>query len=145
MFSKTCEYAIRATIYIASAYNGEDKVSIEDICNNIEAPQHFTAKIMQVLSGNDIISSRKGVHGGFYVTPEQMRIKLIDIVYAIDGDSIFTGCALGLKRCSETKPCPLHESFKPIRQKLKRVLEGSTIKELAKDIKTGEHVLKSIF
>ncbi len=89
MFSKTCEYAIRATIYIASAYNGEDRIGIQDICENIEAPQHFTAKILQVLTGKDLISSRKGVHGGFYVTTEQMKTKLIDIVYAVDGDAIF--------------------------------------------------------
>lgn len=144
MFSKTCEYAIRATVYIASEYKNEEKIGIQDICKNIEAPQHFTAKTLQVLGHHDIISSKKGVHGGFYVSEEQMNRKLIDIVYAIDGDHVFTGCALGLEQCSEVKPCPIHYKFKPVRESLKKVLEETTIRELANNIKKGLFVLKTL-
>ncbi|MBW7912154.1 MAG: Rrf2 family transcriptional regulator [Taibaiella sp.] len=144
MFSKTCEYAIRATIYIASEYKNEEKIGIHDICQNIEAPQHFVAKILQVLSRHDIVSSKKGVHGGFYITEEQRDTRLIDIVYAIDGDHVFTGCALGLKQCSETKPCPIHYKFKPVRENLKKVLQDTRIRELAENIKKGKFVLKAL-
>jgi Rrf2 family iron-sulfur cluster assembly transcriptional regulator len=144
MFSKTCEYAIRATIYIASEYKGEEKIGIQDICKNIEAPQHFTAKILQVLSRHDIVSSKKGVHGGFYISDKQLDTKLIDIVFAIDGDHVFTGCALGLKQCSETKPCPIHHKFKPVRESLKKVLQDTTVRELANNIKKGKFVLKAL-
>ena len=144
MFSKTCEYAIRATIYIASEYINEDKIGIQDICKSIEAPQHFTAKILQILSRHDIVSSKKGVHGGFYVTDEQLNTKLVDIVLAIDGDHVFTGCALGLKQCSEKRPCPMHNKFKPVRENLRKVLDKTTIRELANSIRNGEFVLKAI-
>lgn len=144
MFSKTCEYAIRATIYIASEYKDEDKIGIQDICKSIEAPQHFTAKILQVLSRHDIVSSKKGVHGGFYVTDAQLNTKLIDIVFAIDGDHVFKGCALGLKQCSEIKPCPMHNKFKPVRENLRKVLDKTTIRELANNIRNGAFVLKAI-
>ena len=142
MFSKACEYAIRATVFIASEYKNEDKVGIEDICNNIEAPRPFTAKILQILARENILSSKKGVHGGFYMDEQQGNIKLIDVVYAIDGESLFTSCALGLNKCSEKAPCPLHNKFKPIREGLKKVLESTTIKEMAKKIEKGSSVLK---
>ncbi len=144
MFSKTCEYAIRATIYIASEYKDVEKIGIQDICKNIEAPQHFTAKILQVLSRHDIVSSKKGVHGGFYISENQLDTKLIDIVFAIDGDHVFTGCALGLKQCSEIKPCPIHHKFKPVRESLKKVLQDTTVRELANNIKKGKFVLKAL-
>lgn len=144
MFSKTCEYGIRATIYIASEYKNEEKVGIQDICKNIEAPQHFTAKILQVLSRHNIISSKKGVHGGFYMTEDQKNTKLIDVIYAIDGTGIFTGCAIGLNKCSEKEPCPIHHKFKPIREKLRKVVETTSIKELSDKVEKGAFVLRAL-
>jgi Rrf2 family transcriptional regulator, iron-sulfur cluster assembly transcription factor len=53
------------------------------------------------------------------------------VVKTIDGESLFTSCGLGLKECSEKKPCPLHDSFKSIRNDLKKILEETTIEELS--------------
>jgi DNA-binding IscR family transcriptional regulator len=63
MFSKSSEYAIRAAIYISAESSDDKKVSISEICEHILAPQHFTAKIMQILTRHNIVSSRKGVNG----------------------------------------------------------------------------------
>ena len=49
MFSKTCEYAIRATIYIASESSAGKRCGIRDIARKIESPEPFTAKILQRL------------------------------------------------------------------------------------------------
>lgn len=144
MFSKSCEYAIRAIIYIASENEQGKKVGISEICENIEAPEHFTAKILQILSRNRIVNSQKGVHGGFYLDEYQKDLKLIDVVMAIDGKALFTGCGLGLKHCSETNPCPLHNKFKAVRNDIKKMLEDTTIEELGKSLKKGKSVLKTI-
>lgn len=144
MFSKSCEYGIRAIIYIASENEKGEKVGICEICKNIEAPEHFTAKILQILSRNKIVSSQKGVHGGFFIDDFQKDIRLIDVVTAIDGKALFTGCGLGLKQCSEANPCPLHNKFKAIRNDIKRMLEETSIDELARNLKKGKAVLKTI-
>ena len=141
MFSKACEYAIRAVVYIASETNDSIKVGIQDICNHIEAPQHFTAKILQTLSRMQLVSSQKGVNGGFYLTAEQRRYPVRKIVEAIDGDKLFIGCGLGLKQCSEIKPCPLHNQFKDIRNRLCKMMDTTTIEVLAIRLKKGGSVL----
>ncbi|MNG22562.1 hypothetical protein D3C84_1070590 [compost metagenome] len=61
------------------------------------------------------------------------KIKLSAIVFAIDGDSIYNGCGLGLKKCDEKKPCPVHSQFKLVRDELKKMLETTTVKTLAVD------------
>ncbi len=144
MFSKSCENAIRAIIYIASESKQDQKVGIVEICENIEAPQHYTAKILQVLSRNKLVSSQKGIHGGFYLNRDQLREPLISVVNAIDGPSLFTGCGLGLKNCNEKEPCPIHDKFKCVRNGIKKMLEETTIDELGKKIKKGDSVLKSL-
>ena len=142
MFSKSCEYAIRAAIYIAAESSIENKIGITEICDHIEAPRHFTAKLLQILSRNKIVSSQKGINGGFYTNKKQIGTRLIDIVMAIDGNVLFTGCGLGLKDCSETEPCPLHDKFKGLRAGIKKMLEDSTIENMANKLKKGNGFLR---
>ncbi|MBW4359863.1 RrF2 family transcriptional regulator [Flavobacterium taihuense] len=143
MFSKTCEYGIRATIFIASQSYQNKRVGLKDIAKKIDSPEAFTAKILQILSKNNIIHSIKGVGGGFDIPRETMKdIKLAQIVNALEGDRVFTGCGLGLTHCSEDHPCPMHEKFKSIRNELAFMLENTNLEELALGIKTGDTFLR---
>lgn len=141
MFSKACEYGIRAVIYIWSQNNKGKKLGIKDICKEIDAPEFFTAKILQSLAKQGIISSAKGPNGGFYVEKAQENLTLIDMVIAIDGDQLFTGCGLGLKQCSEVSPCPIHNDFKVIRHQLEHMLKNKKIADLALEINSGAATL----
>ncbi len=142
MFSKTCEYAIRAAIYISAESDIDNKVGIAEICSHIEAPGHFTAKILQTLGHHKIVNSQKGVNGGFYMDKMQSSKKIIEIVSAIDGDKLFMGCGLGLSECSEAEPCPIHNQFKSIRNNIKKMLEETSIGELATKLRKGKGFLR---
>lgn len=138
MFSKACEYAIRATIYIAVQSNLDKRVGIKDIAREIDSPEPFTAKILQQLSKNNIVNSIKGPNGGFEIDKHEMpKIKLSKIVAAIDGETIYKGCGLGFKECSEKQPCPVHDKFKVVRNELRNMLETTTILELSQGLKKG--------
>lgn len=143
MFSKSCEYAIKATIFIATQCCKEYKVGLKEIAKEIDSPIAFTAKILQVLVKNEIIKSSKGVGGGFYIIKESLnQITLLNIVSAIDGDSVFLKCGLGLSNCSEDHPCPVHEKFKFVKKDLIFMLENTTLEELSTGIKMGTTFLK---
>ena len=143
MFSKACEYGIKSAIYIISQSLLGKKVSLKDIAQEINSPEAFTSKILQLLVKKNIIESHKGPAGGFYIDPEYLNsIRLIQIVSAIDGDNIFRGCALGLEKCNENLPCPVHDKFKVIRDELKYMLETTSIYELSLGLKEGLTFLK---
>lgn len=143
MFSKACEYGIKAAIYIAEQSTLNNRVSLKEIAQKIDSPEAFTAKILQQLSKNNIVDSIKGPTGGFEIDKKKIdKIKLSHIVSAIDGESIYKGCGLGLKECSEKKPCPVHDKFKAIRNNLKKMLEGTNLRELALGTKEGITYLK---
>ena len=144
MFSKSCNYAIKATIFIAKHSLEEKKIGFVDIAKEINSPQAFTAKILQILVKAGIIDSVKGVNGGFYIQKKRIASTfLVEIVNAIDGDTVFNGCGLGLSQCSEDHPCPVHDKFKCIREELAKMLETTNLEELALGIKSGETFLKS--
>ena len=144
MFSKACEYGIRASIFIAkNSFDGK-RVSPREIAAEIDSPQAFTAKILQALVKNNIVNSVKGAYGGFEIDKKDIAlIKLSQVVEAIDGDAVYSGCGLGLSKCDENHPCPVHDKFKVIRDGLKVMLETTNLEELALGIKSGVSFLKT--
>ena len=143
MFSKACEYGIRASIFIAEQSLLDKKVSLKDIAKAIDSPEAYTSKILQQLSRNFIINSDKGPTRGFSMSQQQLEeVKLSTVVTAIDGDAIYKGCGLGLKNCNEKMPCPVHNQFKVVREELREMLETTLVKSLTMDLKEGLTFLK---
>jgi Rrf2 family protein len=143
MFSKSCEYGIKAMIFIAQKSNTETRVGVKEISRGINAPEHFTAKILQELSRKNLVQSMKGPNGGFYLEKTDLKTSLADIVKAIDGDGIYNECVLGLKACSQKNPCPVHDEFKEIKKNLITMLEKNTIGTFNDKLNSGHFFLKN--
>ncbi len=143
MFSKACEYGIKACSFIALKSIEGKRVSLKEIAGEIDSPIAFTAKILHQLAKNDILVSIKGPYGGFHIPKEKIdAVKLAAIVYAIDGDSVYTGCALGFNECNARKPCPLHNKFVGIRDELREMLQNTSLYELTSGLEIGLTYLK---
>jgi len=143
MFSKSCEYAIKAMLFVAQKSKVEVKVGVKEIALGIDAPEYFIAKILQNLSKKKLVSSAKGPNGGFYMDISNRKSSIADVVKAIDGDGIYTDCVIGLKACSEKKPCPVHFEYKEIKKNLIAMLEASTIADFNEKLDTGKFFLKN--
>ncbi|MBG42607.1 MAG: transcriptional regulator [Aequorivita sp.] len=141
MFSKACEYGIRAVLFIAKQSQKDLRPNVAEIAKAVDSPEPFTAKVCQQLARGGIILSKKGPNGGFYLE-KNSTLKLADIVSEIDGDRIFTGCGLGLRECSSEHPCPVHDQFMSVRNGLKKMCENTLVMELASNLEEGETFLK---
>ena len=141
ILSKSCEYAIRATVYIANKTRKSEKAGIIEVAEAIGSPAPFTGKILQTLVRKKVLSSAKGPNGGFYVENGQ-SLFLIDIIRAMDGNSLFTACVLGLEKCSETQPCPMHEQVKPIRDQLLGEFSKQSVNDLVSEFEMNKYFLK---
>ena len=138
MFSKTTEYALRATIFIAQKSSETNKLGIEEISNAIDSPKSFTAKILQALTkNNNVVSSVRGPNGGFFITEKAKKLPVRAILKAMGEEDVLDKCVLGLKQCSEMQPCPMHAQYKPIKKQLKELFRTKTIQQLAADINDG--------
>ena len=140
MFSKTANYAIRALIYIHSVSIHEERVDLTSIAQKIGAPQYFMAKIMQKLVKAGLVSSIKGPHGGFYVTPKQHKVRAIEVISLFEDNEFLTGCALGLPYCSDSNPCPVHHQYASIRTQILNWLRNVSIRELGEKLKNGARI-----
>ncbi len=143
IFSKACEYGIRAAIYVAQKGLKDERCSLKDISEQVGSPEAFTAKILQKLVRAAVIKSNKGAAGGFGVDAAIVKkIKLADIIIAIDGSVNERHCALGLERCSEDEPCPVHNKFKHIKRDLVAMIYNTTLYEMAHNFDVGKAFLK---
>lgn len=143
IFSKACEYGIKATLYIAQKSLKGQRVMLKDIAEEINSPAAFTAKILQQLSRENVVQSLKGPTGGFFIEREDIsKINLKDIVLAIDGNKIFTRCGIGLEKCSESHPCPVHDEYKKIRMGMEKMLETTGLVQMATGIENRTFYLK---
>ncbi len=143
MFSKSCEYAIKAMIFVAQKSKDEVRVGVKEIAKGIDAPEHFIAKILQDLGKKKLVNSVKGPNGGFYMDQINLKCSIADVVKAIDGDGIYKDCVIGLKLCSEKNPCPVHFEFKEIKKNLITMLEENIIANFNDKLDTGKFFLKN--
>ncbi|WP_425639751.1 RrF2 family transcriptional regulator [Algoriphagus yeomjeoni] len=145
MFSQATKYAIKSVIYVWTKSLEDKKVGAKEIGSEIDAPEAFTAKILQSLVKAKIIGSLKGPNGGFYVDETHAKINLKDVVKAIDGDHLFSGCSLGLPKCSEKNPCPLHFEVVKVRKEIENMLTSKSLKLLAVEVIKGTTTLSYLF
>ena len=144
MFSKTTEYALRATIFLAQKSSEENKLGIDEISKAIDSPKSFTAKILQLLTkDNQVVSSVRGPNGGFFLTANAKKLPARSVLQAMGEDEILEKCVMGLKLCSENQPCPMHAQYKIIKKQLISLFTTKTIQQLADEIKEGVVFIKN--
>lgn len=122
---------MRAVLYLALNTNEQTKIGVEKLSEELNIPKHFLAKILQILTKNKIVSSSKGKNGGFYLSDSEKSLKLMSVITTIDGPDRLTGCIIGLDQCSNSNPCPYHESVLVFRQQFYKQLMTETIGETA--------------
>ncbi|HLN20751.1 MAG TPA: Rrf2 family transcriptional regulator [Bacteroidales bacterium] len=146
MLSNSCRYGIRAVIYLASQPSASVRTGIKQISDDLDLPTPFLAKILQELAKQKILLSSKGPHGGFSLYKDPRKIKLIDIVRAIDGEEFFTNCVMHNGTCGgrkrSKKVCSLHDDYDKIRKDLADLFGKRTIYDLV--VRSGNSLLISI-
>ena len=144
MLSKSTEYAIRALVFVQLRNWEQKRPGVNEIAKEIEAPEAYTAKILQTLTKNKLLDSMKGRGGGFFFYGNQSNLTLYDVVHVVEGDACFHKCGFGLKQCNHDNPCPLHEKYKVVRDGFFEIVKTETIKSLSEKILHGDAALNSI-
>lgn len=128
-------------IYIALKGNGDTHVGLQEIAAHQKIPPHFLSKILQLLVRHGYLGSTKGKHGGFYLTKSPRQVNLLEIAVAIDGNEFWDKCGLGLKMCSDKRPCPIHNDFKKVKAKIKESLKKRSLSEVCEEIRDNKTLL----
>ncbi len=126
MFSQTAEYALRAVVYLA-AQSGAAQTT-QQIAEVTRVPTGYLAKVMQALARAKLVSSQRGLHGGFTLARAADQLTVFDVIQAVDPIRRIRSCPLGLK--GHLNLCPLHRRLDQAIRLVEEALRGSTIAEL---------------
>lgn len=138
IFSRQCEYALQAVLYLALKPGGE-MTSIREMTKKLGIPYHFLGKILQNLTRKGLLSSLKGPTGGFALGMPAKNITLFHIIEAIDGDEFTKGCVLGFPECSSRNPCAVHDSWGILRDGIYSMLVRKNIAQMASEMEKPEY------
>jgi len=130
MLSKTSRYGVRAVLYIAANTNESRLLGIKELSEKVEISTPMLSKVLQFLTKKEIIESKKGRNGGFFMTDHQKNRHLMHVIKELEqSEYLITACMLGQKHCDTCTKCPYHEMVASIRSELKAIYDTDTILE----------------
>ncbi len=128
-------------IYLAENQD-KNNIMVSKIADDYDIPRHFLAKLVQSLAKHHLIKSTRGRNGGIQLNKPARDIRIIDIVYAIDGPPPEVDmCVIGLDECSDDVPCPLHDRWKLIKEDIRTLLGHENLEHLANEIERKRAIL----
>lgn len=135
--SRAAQYAIRTLVHLAQQQAAVAS-PVRDIAESEGIPPFFLAKLVGKLSRAGLVDAFKGPGGGIRLAQAPHKLKLSTVIEAVDGPDFLAGCFLGLRECGDVHPCPMHENWKVLRQRLQSDYDRITIAHLAAATQAAE-------
>lgn len=118
LYSKSVEYALQALARLSELGEGEYRMA-RRIAEEENMPSFFLAKTLQTLARAGMLRSSKGPSGGFCLVTPAKKIRLLDVIEALDGLEGLESNAAGLP------------GFKPVYASVMSYLKQTTIADIA--------------
>jgi len=129
MLSKTSTQVINAFVELARLDKNQ-YAGVVSIAEKIQAPRNYLGKMLQNFSYLGLLISQKGSGGGFQLAKDPAKISLYEIVEPIENISVWSECALGMKKCSDTRPCAVHHRWSKVKEIYYQFLKTTFIADL---------------
>jgi Rrf2 family protein len=133
MLSMKSQYAFKALTLLAEKFN-KGPILISDIAQKKKIPLKFLESILLELKKADILDSKKGKGGGYFLKQSPEKVKVATVIRLINGPIAMLPCVSlyfyeRCKNCNE-KHCGLHDMMIEVRDATLNIVENRTLKDL---------------
>lgn len=133
MLSKKSQYAFKALTYLTEKFN-KGPVLISEISKKKKIPLKFLENILLELKKADILDSKKGKGGGYFLKQDPSKVKMATIIRLVNGPISMLPCVSlyfyeRCKNCNEKK-CALHDIMIEVRDATLQVVDNRTLLDL---------------
>jgi len=105
--SAKAEYAVLAVLHLATNATGTNLIQLEEISEKRKIPREFLVQIMSLLGKSGVVSSKRGVGGGYYLVKKPADILLSHIIESVDGAINEFQCEASPSYCLGVDSCAL--------------------------------------
>jgi Rrf2 family protein len=132
--SKKAEYGLRALVAIAR--QARRSWSIQELAAQERIPIKFLEQILLSLRHAGILSSKRGVGGGYTLIRKPEEIRLGEVIAVFDGPLAPVPCSVAKPAepctCPDPATCPVRLTMTKVREEMAAVLESTTIEDMAR-------------
>lgn len=125
--SQTAEYALRAVVWLAQ--NPGEPQTTQQLAAGTKVSVSYLPKVLQPLGRAGILTSQRGINGGYTLERDPEGLSLLDIVSCVDPIQRLTRCPLRLSGHAGVL-CPLHQALDDAMADVQDHFEKTTIASL---------------
>lgn len=130
--SKMADYAV--VILAVMGRGDKGKMSSTSLSAQSGLPEPTVSKILKILTKADIVSSSRGVTGGYSLTKPASEISMRCIIAAIDGPVSITACVEGQSSdCSLAEVCNVHGRWNGVNAAISSALEQVSLADMIQE------------
>lgn len=132
--SKKAEYGLRALVAIARQPGRS--WSIQELAAQERIPIKFLEQILLGLRHAGMLSSKRGVGGGYTLVRKAGEIRLSEVIAVFDGPLAPVPCSVEKPTeactCPDPRTCPVRLTMLQVRQEMAAVLDDRTIEDMVR-------------
>ena len=141
MISRTAEYALRAVVCLAD--RDEPALTTQELARVTQVPAGYLPKVLQALGRAGLVSSQRGLHGGFTLSLPPEEISVLAVINAVDPLQRIRKCPLGIHRHGH-KLCPLHKRLDDATAMVEQAFGETSIAELLAEPTTSRPLCEAV-
>ena len=137
--SKLTDYATVILSYMAKEHT--QRHAAQEISEETGIAQPTVSKILKLLVKAKILSSTRGVKGGYILTRIPAKISVATVICALEGPIALTECSASHKNCEQAMGCDIQGNWGLINQTIFNALESVTLADMVLPAKQPEEIL----
>lgn len=130
--SKLADYGTVVMVYLVR--HADRLCNARDIALHTHLAMPTVSKLLKRLTTAGLLSSVRGVHGGYRLQRDACQISVADIIYAVDEYRGLTECSVQPNTCSLQGVCHLQGNWRLISQSIEEALDNVSLNALAQPI-----------
>lgn len=128
--SKMTDYAI--VVLSLMARDGERTFAATEVAERTGISAPTVCKILKSLTRAGIVSSLRGVKGGYRLAQPPERTSVASVIDALEGPIAITECGVAQDSCQQAQSCHIRGNWNVINRAVRTALESVTLIEMVK-------------
>ena len=129
--STRSRYGSRLMLELALNY-GKKPVFLKDIAKNEDISEKYLSQIIIPLKAKGLVSSFRGMNGGYVLAKLPSQITLREIVELLEGGLELLSCIGNPSTCSRVSICVTRDIWNLVGERIVQTLESVTLEDLVK-------------
>ncbi len=129
VFSKATSYGIRALSYLA--HHPDRLCGVQEISANLAIPPVYLRKILGELRRHRLLTSEKGIHGGYRLNASPEAMTFWDVFCVLEPDRCSELCLMACAGCTPETECEVRKEWEIPGKEIMRFLQSRRIYEVA--------------